>query len=357
MSVEVESEEINKKRKSILEFILLNHPLDCPICEKAGRCDLQKFTKEYGLSKGRYRESKRGGGKSSIKLLRTHIDRCIHCTRCTRYKEKVLGEQDWGFMGRGTKMLLTESLEGQQVHRDKKCKQYVNAKGDQTLRGNLTDICPVGALLHNKVKSDPRAWNLEMRRSLAGPSLTPVILEEYKSQVIRVLPGYAGQWITDEERWGKTEVGECVEAKRMRQGVANELRSKRITLTEWLKKERSPLQLAFNREGRKEVKKVQGTYMDSEGKMTRLPRDGVSDGYAEVYKEMKEGRNPYVSEKEEGRDKESKDTNKGSNARTESESSAIEREVDGCKPSSIENDPTRSIEIKNDLTKTRRWHL
>ena len=115
-----------------MEFLLANHPLDCPICDQGGECDLQNFSHDYGYQASRYHEFKRAvEDKNFGPLIITHMNRCIHCTRCVRFSEEVAGFFDLGTTGRGK---LTE------------IGTYVEKMITSELSGNLADVCPVGAL-------------------------------------------------------------------------------------------------------------------------------------------------------------------------------------------------------------------
>jgi len=123
---------VRKARESVLEFLLVNHPLDCPICDQGGECDLQDEAYTYGSDRGRFREFKRSvENKECGPIVKTIITRCIHCTRCSRFSTEVAGHEIRGRFGRGE-----ESAIG----------TYISAFFDTELSGNLVDLCPVGAL-------------------------------------------------------------------------------------------------------------------------------------------------------------------------------------------------------------------
>ncbi len=123
---------VKKAREGVMEFLLINHPLDCPICDQGGECDLQDQAMAYGVDTSRYAENKRAGrGQGDRPLVKTSMNRCIHCTRCVRFTQEVAGVGDLGAIGRGEDMEITTYLEA--------------AMGSE-LQGNVVDLCPVGAL-------------------------------------------------------------------------------------------------------------------------------------------------------------------------------------------------------------------
>src|SRR3984957_16401859 len=124
---------VRKARKGVMEFLLINHPLDCPICDRGGECDLQDQAIGFGIDTSRYHENKRAVEDKYIgPLVRTSMTRCIHCTRCVRFTVEVAGTAKMGATGRGEDMEITTYLE--------------TAMGSE-LQGNIADLCPVGALL------------------------------------------------------------------------------------------------------------------------------------------------------------------------------------------------------------------
>jgi len=132
MKIFTNSKLVKKAREGILEFILLNHPLDCPICDQGGECDLQDQSLVFGSDKGRFYEYKRSvNDKNCGPLIKTLMTRCIHCTRCVRYIDEIAGFKYLGLIGRGNSMEITNFL-------DKVILSEVS--------GNLIDLCPVGAL-------------------------------------------------------------------------------------------------------------------------------------------------------------------------------------------------------------------
>ncbi|KQU05435.1 NADH dehydrogenase [Methylobacterium sp. Leaf469] len=141
-----------KAREGVMEFLLINHPLDCPICDQGGHCDLQDQAMAYGVDSTRYGENKRAVEEKYIgPLVRTAMNRCIHCTRCVRFLAEVAGVPDLGAIGRGEDMEITSYLE--------------SAMGSE-LQGNVADLCPVGALVHKPQSYEVRPWELSKTESI-----------------------------------------------------------------------------------------------------------------------------------------------------------------------------------------------
>ncbi len=141
-----------KAREGVMEFLLINHPLDCPICDQGGHCDLQDQAMAYGVDSTRYSENKRAVEEKYIgPLVRTAMNRCIHCTRCVRFLAEVAGVPDLGAIGRGEDMEITSYLE--------------QAMGSE-LQGNVADLCPVGALVHKPQSYNVRPWELSKTESV-----------------------------------------------------------------------------------------------------------------------------------------------------------------------------------------------
>jgi NADH-quinone oxidoreductase subunit G len=129
-----------------MEFLLINHPLDCPICDQGGECDLQDQAMAYGVDSTRFHENKRAVPDKYIgPLVATKMNRCIHCTRCIRFVTEVAGVPDLGAIGRGEDMEITTYLE-----------QAMRSE----LQGNVADLCPVGALVHKPQNYNMRPWEL-----------------------------------------------------------------------------------------------------------------------------------------------------------------------------------------------------
>src|ERR1700748_3823328 len=137
---------VKKAREGVMEFLLINHPLDCPICDQGGECDLQDQAMAYGIDASRYAENKRAVEDKYIgPLVRTSMNRCIHCTRCIRFTSEVAGTGDMGAIGRGEDMEITT---------------YLETAMHSELQGNVADLCPVGALLPRPYAFKARPWEL-----------------------------------------------------------------------------------------------------------------------------------------------------------------------------------------------------
>lgn len=132
MSIFTQTEMVKKAREGVIEYLLINHPLDCPICDQGGECDLQDQTLVFGADRGRFYELKRSTPNKNFGfLVKTYLNRCIHCARCTRFLQEVAGVDDLGLLGRGLKSEIST---------------YVDVFIKSELSGNIIDLCPVGAL-------------------------------------------------------------------------------------------------------------------------------------------------------------------------------------------------------------------
>lgn len=165
-----------KARENVLELLLLNHPLDCPICDQAGECDLQDQTQNFGLSNNRFYFQKRSvEDKNCGPIIKTIMTRCIHCTRCVRFFSEVLQSESLGTLSRGTHMEIGS---------------YFNSLHQSELSGNVIDLCPVGALTSKAYASEERPWELKVIESVdSSDSLGSNIYTCFKeSNIIRILP-------------------------------------------------------------------------------------------------------------------------------------------------------------------------
>lgn len=150
MVIYTNTEKVAKARKGVLELLLINHPLDCPICDQGGECDLQDITVAYGPSTSRFQENKRAVPEKDFgPLIKPHMTRCIHCTRCVRFGNDVAGVPELGLTGRGENAEIATYLEGVVTNE---------------LSGNMIDICPVGALTSRPYAFKGRPW--EDRKSV-----------------------------------------------------------------------------------------------------------------------------------------------------------------------------------------------
>ena len=181
-----------KAREGVMEFLLINHPLDCPICDQGGHCDLQDQAMAYGVDSTRYKENKRAVEEKYIgPLVRTAMNRCIHCTRCVRFLAEVAGVPDLGAIGRGEDMEITSYLE--------------EAMGSE-LQGNVADLCPVGALVHKPQSYNVRPWELHKTESVDVMDAvgSAIRLDARGREVMQIEPRISEEineeWISDKTR-------------------------------------------------------------------------------------------------------------------------------------------------------------
>ncbi|MDB5815353.1 MAG: NADH-quinone oxidoreductase subunit, partial [Rhodocyclales bacterium] len=193
MKVTTHSEKAVKAQKSVMEFLLINHPLDCPICDQGGECQLQDLAVGYGSSASRYQEEKRVVFNKNLgPLVSTDMTRCIHCTRCVRFGQEVAGIMELGMAGRG------EHSEIQ---------AFVDRTVDSELSGNIIDLCPVGALTSKPFRFAARTWELARRKSVSPhDSLgSNLIVQTKVDEVKRVLPLENEEinecWLSDKDRF------------------------------------------------------------------------------------------------------------------------------------------------------------
>ncbi|WP_230531913.1 NADH-quinone oxidoreductase subunit NuoG [Microvirga roseola] len=186
------SPTVKKAREGVMEFLLINHPLDCPICDQGGQCDLQDQAMAYGVDTSRFHENKRAVTDKYLgPLVRTSMNRCIHCTRCIRFTAEVAGVPDLGAIWRGEDMEITSYLE--------------KALGSE-LQANVADLCPVGALTHKPESFHYRPWELARTDSVdVMDAVGSSIRVDYRGrEVMRILPrvneDVNEEWITDKAR-------------------------------------------------------------------------------------------------------------------------------------------------------------
>ena len=192
MEITTNSAVVKKARNGVMEFLLINHPLDCPICDQGGECDLQDQAMAFGLDRSRYLENKRAVPDKELgPLVKTSMNRCIHCTRCIRFATEVAGVEQLGATGRGEYMEVTT---------------YVQETLQSELSGNLVDLCPVGALTSKPYAFEARPWELRKTESVdvfdaLGASIR---IDTRGGQVMRVLPRLNDdvneEWISDKTR-------------------------------------------------------------------------------------------------------------------------------------------------------------
>jgi NADH-quinone oxidoreductase subunit G len=183
---------VQKARKGVMEFLLINHPLDCPICDQGGECDLQDQAMAYGFDRSRYHENKRAVPDKELgPLVKTSMNRCIHCTRCIRFATEVAGVEQLGATGRGESMEVTT---------------YVEQALSTELAGNLVDLCPVGALTSKPYAFEARPWELTKTESVDVLDAlgSNIRIDSRGVQVMRVLPRLNDdvneEWISDKTR-------------------------------------------------------------------------------------------------------------------------------------------------------------
>jgi NADH-quinone oxidoreductase subunit G len=194
MIVRTKSDRAIAAQKSVMEFLLINHPLDCPICDQGGECQLQDLAVGYGGSSSRYEEEKRVVFHKEVGPLISmeEMSRCIHCTRCVRFGQEVAGAMELGMSHRGEHAEI-ETFLGQTI--------------DSELSGNMIDICPVGALTSRPFRYHARTWELSRRKSVAAhdSSGANLIVQVKNNQVMRVVPleneDVNECWIADRERF------------------------------------------------------------------------------------------------------------------------------------------------------------
>jgi NADH dehydrogenase (ubiquinone) Fe-S protein 1 len=193
MKVYTHTPLVNKARESVLEFLLLNHPLDCPICDQGGECDLQDQALVFGSDSGRFYEYKRGvENKNCGPLVKTIMTRCIHCTRCVRFATEIAGVPELGTTGRGKQTEIGT---------------YVEKILSSELSGNIIDLCPVGALTSKPYAFTARSWELESSEGidvLDGIG-SNIIINTKGNDVMRILPSSNDdineEWINDKTRF------------------------------------------------------------------------------------------------------------------------------------------------------------
>ena len=194
MIVRTHSERAKSAQKSVMEFLLINHPLDCPICDQGGECQLQDLAVGYGGSASRYTEPKRVVFHKSMGPLISaeEMSRCIHCTRCVRFGQEIAGVMELGMAGRGEHSEIMT---------------FVGSSVDSELSGNMIDLCPVGALTSKPFRYEARAWELSRRRSISPhDALGSNLIVQVKDQrVMRVLPfeneAVNQCWLSDRDRF------------------------------------------------------------------------------------------------------------------------------------------------------------
>src|SRR5450631_3703545 len=191
--VETNSPMARQAQKGVMEFLLINHPLDCPICDQGGECQLQDLAVGYGASSSRYDEPKRVVFNKNLgPLISTDMTRCIHCTRCVRFGQEIAGIMELGMAGRGEHAEIMT---------------FVGKTVDSELSGNSIDLCPVGALTSKPFRFSARTWELARRKSIAPHDGlgSNVIVQVKNDRVMRVVPleneAINECWLSDKDRF------------------------------------------------------------------------------------------------------------------------------------------------------------
>ncbi|ABI83527.1 NADH-quinone oxidoreductase subunit NuoG [Francisella tularensis] len=196
MKVKTRSEKALQMQKDVMEFLLINHPLDCPICDQGGECELQDIAMGYGNTTSEYLESKRTVEDPELgPLVATDMTRCILCTRCVRFGEEIAGVKELGVMGRGDHSAISTYISGEMV--------------DSEISANIIDLCPVGALTSKPFRFKARSWELKQFPTLSsGDALaTEINAHIYQNKLVRVVPrenDITGTWIADRDRFEYT---------------------------------------------------------------------------------------------------------------------------------------------------------
>lgn len=193
MVIHTNTPAVKKAREGVMEFLLINHPLDCPICDQAGECDLQDQSLAYGKGYNRFQENKRSvKDKYMGPLIKTHMTRCIHCTRCIRFANEIAGVEELGATGRGEQMEVGT---------------YIEKSITSELSGNLIDLCPVGALTSKPYAFKARSWELKKTETIdvldaVGSNIR---VDSRGLEVMRILPrineDINEEWISDKTRF------------------------------------------------------------------------------------------------------------------------------------------------------------
>jgi NADH-quinone oxidoreductase subunit G len=196
MKIATRSEEAVRSQKAVMEFLLINHPLDCPICDQGGECELQDVSMGYGVDHSEYKENKRSVADENLgALIATEMTRCIHCTRCVRFGTEIAGFRELGATGRGE---------------NTKIGTFIEHSMSSEISGNVIDLCPVGALTSKPYRFTARAWEL-----MQSPSLSPhdclnsnTFVHFRRDEIMRVVPreneSINQTWLSDRDRFAYT---------------------------------------------------------------------------------------------------------------------------------------------------------
>ena len=193
MNIKTNTSFVEKARNGVMEFLLVNHPLDCPVCDQGGECDLQDQSMFYGFDKSRFKENKRLVPEKNLgPLIKTQMTRCIHCTRCIRFATEIAGVPELGAIGRGEDMQITT---------------YLEKSMESELSGNVVDLCPVGALTSKPYVFEARPWELKKTETIDVMDAvgSNIRVDTYGWEVKRILPrineDINEEWISDKTRY------------------------------------------------------------------------------------------------------------------------------------------------------------
>ncbi|MBL6767302.1 MAG: NADH-quinone oxidoreductase subunit G, partial [Candidatus Micropelagos sp.] len=193
MEVDTKSDAVQAAREGVMEFLLINHPLDCPICDQGGECDLQDQAFGYGVDESRFQDNKRAvENKNMGPLVKTIMTRCIQCTRCVRFATEVAGVPEIGAIGRGEDMEITT---------------YLEASLSSELSGNVIDLCPVGALTSKPYAFTARPWELKKTETIDVMDAvgSNIRVDTRGREVMRILPrnhdDVNEEWLSDKSRF------------------------------------------------------------------------------------------------------------------------------------------------------------
>lgn len=198
MKVHTNSSKTLSYQKAVMEFLLINHPLDCPICDQGGECELQDLAMGYGRDVSKYNETKRVCADPSLgPLIATDMTRCIQCTRCVRFSDEIAGDKELGAMGRSDHVNIST---------------YIGKTVDSELSGNMIDLCPVGALTSKPFRFQARAWELKQYKTISAADAIGASIYAHvrNNELMRVVPKENEQvnetWIADKDRFAYTGV-------------------------------------------------------------------------------------------------------------------------------------------------------
>ena len=193
LQIYTKSKRVKNAQEGALEFLLMNHPLDCPICDQGGECDLQDQSMAFGFGSSRFEGDKRAvESKNMGPFIKTEMTRCIHCTRCVRFSSEISGNDEIGSVGRGRDMEITT---------------YLNQAVESELSGNVIDLCPVGALTSKPYAFSARPWELKKTETIDVMDAmgSNIRIDSKGLRVMRVLPRLNDdineEWITDKTRF------------------------------------------------------------------------------------------------------------------------------------------------------------